>query len=104
MGCAGSHSAIAGVLLMLLLLSSTTHAQQQPEDPSIIQTSSEAERNGRTRPKPLRSGLGVETAGAQALYLLPRDHAIHGGRFYDRPAHVEWIYFTAFFEDQDTGR
>ncbi len=53
-------------------------------------------------PPPL-AGAGVETASGQALYSLPRDHAWHGGAFYQTNEFNEWHYIAVLGRDLDTG-
>ncbi len=48
-------------------------------------------------------GPGVETTTGQALYSLPRDHAWHGGAFYQSNDFNEWHYITILGRDLDTG-
>lgn len=48
-------------------------------------------------------GPGVETTTGQALYTLPRDHAWHGGKFYQSNDFNEWHYITVIGRDIDTG-
>ena len=48
-------------------------------------------------------GPGVETTTGQALYNLPRDHAWHGGKFYQSNDFNEWHYITVLGRDLDTG-
>lgn len=48
-------------------------------------------------------GPGIETQSGQALYQLPRDHAWHGGDFYQTNDYNEWHYITAIGEDVETG-
>ena len=47
-------------------------------------------------------GPGVETETGQALYQLPRDHAWHGGEFYQKNDFNEWHYITMLGRDKDT--
>lgn len=49
------------------------------------------------------TGPGIETESAQALYSLPRDHAYHGGKFYQTNDFNEWHYITILGKDLDTG-
>ncbi len=49
------------------------------------------------------AGPGVETQTGQALYQLPRDHAWHGGAFYQTNDYNEWHYITALGRDVETG-
>ena len=53
-------------------------------------------------PAPFR-GPGVETTTGQAVYSLPRDHAWHGGAFYQSNDFNEWHYITILGRDLDTG-
>jgi hypothetical protein len=39
----------------------------------------------------------------QAPYSRPRDHAMHGGKFYQTNDFNEWQYITILAKDQDTG-
>ncbi len=48
------------------------------------------------------SGPGIETVSAQALYSLPRDHAYHGGKFYQTNDFNEWHYITILAKDLET--
>ncbi|NMT63126.1 lipocalin family protein [Marinobacter orientalis] len=48
-------------------------------------------------------GAGIETQSGQAAYQLPRDHAWHGGSFYQSNDYNEWHYITAIGEDVETG-
>jgi hypothetical protein len=49
------------------------------------------------------AGPGVETQTGQAVYQLPRDHAWHGGAFYQTNDYNEWHYITALGRDVETG-
>lgn len=49
------------------------------------------------------SSAGIETQSGQAVYQLPRDHAWHGGAFYQSNDYNEWHYITALGHDVDTG-
>jgi len=53
-------------------------------------------------PPPVK-GAGIETQTGQALYQLPRDHAWHGGDFYQSNDYNEWHYITAIGKDVETG-
>ena len=44
----------------------------------------------------------METTTGQALYTLPRDHAWHGGTFYQSNDFNEWHYITVLGRDLDT--
>ena len=48
------------------------------------------------------SGPGIEMTTGQALYTLPRDHAWHGGKFYQSNDYNEWHYITVLGTDLDT--
>ena len=48
-------------------------------------------------------GAGIETQTGQAIYSLPRDHAWHGGAFYQSNEYNEWHYITALGRDLKTG-
>ena len=48
-------------------------------------------------------GAGIESVSAQAMYTLPRDHAYHGGAFYQTNDFNEWQYITILGKDLDTG-
>ncbi|MCA1788345.1 MAG: carotenoid 1,2-hydratase, partial [Thioalkalivibrio sp.] len=52
---------------------------------------------------PPLQGSGIETESAQAVYSLPRDHAWHGGDFYQTNDFNEWHYITVLGRDLDTG-
>ena len=52
---------------------------------------------------PSFAGSGIESTSAQALYSLPRDHAYHGGKFYQTNDFNEWQYITILGKDLDTG-
>ncbi len=56
-----------------------------------------------TDTQPPFSGAGVETQTGQAVYSLPRDHAWHGGEFYQTNDYNEWHYITALGKDVKTG-
>jgi len=49
-------------------------------------------------------GPGIETQSGQAIYRLPRDHAWHGGAFYQSNDYNEWHYITALGRDLKTGQ
>ena len=49
------------------------------------------------------SSPGVETQSGQAVYQLPRDHAWHGGKFYQSNDYNEWHYLTVLGRDVKTG-
>jgi predicted secreted hydrolase len=49
------------------------------------------------------SGPGVETTTGQAMYSFPRDHAWHGGKFYQTNDFNEWHYITIIGRDLKTG-
>ncbi|TVS05771.1 MAG: hypothetical protein EA413_06490 [Cyanobium sp. PLM2.Bin73] len=53
--------------------------------------------------QPPFQGPGVETQSGQAVYQLPRDHAWHGGDFYQTNDYNEWHYITALGRDVKTG-
>jgi hypothetical protein len=53
--------------------------------------------------QPPLQGPGIETVSAQALYSLPRDHAWHGGAFYQTNDFNEWHYITILGRDLETG-
>ena len=44
-------------------------------------------------------GPGIETQSGQAIYRFPRDHAWHGGAFYQSNEYNEWHYITALGRD-----
>lgn len=46
---------------------------------------------------------GIETQTGQAIYTLPRDHAWHGGAFYQSNDYNEWHYLTALGKDVKSG-
>jgi len=48
-------------------------------------------------------GPGIESVSGQAPYSLPRDHAMHGGKFYQTNDFNEWQYITILAKDLDTG-
>jgi hypothetical protein len=48
------------------------------------------------------TGPGVESVTGQAVYTLPRDHAWHGGKFYQKNDFNEWHYITIIGRDVDT--
>ena len=48
-------------------------------------------------------GPGIESVSGQAPYTLPRDHAMHGGKFYQTNDFNEWQYITILAKDLDTG-
>jgi hypothetical protein len=56
-----------------------------------------------TASQPPVGGPGIETQTGQALYSLPRDHAWHGGAFYQSNDYNEWHYITALGRDVKTG-
>ncbi len=67
--------------------------------PTVALAQSEPSEN---RPPPMQ-GPGIETESAQAVYSLPRDHAWHGGEFYQTNDLNEWHYITILGRDLDTG-
>jgi predicted secreted hydrolase len=54
--------------------------------------------------QPPVGGAGIETQTGQAIYSLPRDHAWHGGAFYQSNEYNEWHYITALGRDLKTGQ
>lgn len=54
--------------------------------------------------QPPVGGPGIETQTGQAIYTLPRDHAWHGGAFYQSNDYNEWHYITALGRDIKTGQ
>ena len=50
------------------------------------------------------AGPGVETTSGQAIYSFPRDHAWHGGKFYQTNDFNEWHYITILGRDLKTGQ
>jgi hypothetical protein len=54
--------------------------------------------------QPPFQGPGVETQSGQAVYQLPRDHAWHGGDFYQTNDYNEWHYITALGRDVKNGQ
>ncbi len=48
-------------------------------------------------------GSGIETVSGQAPFTLPRDHALHGGAFYQTNDFNEWHYITILAKDLETG-
>jgi predicted secreted hydrolase len=50
------------------------------------------------------TGPGIETNSGQALYSFPRDHAWHGGPFYQTNDFNEWHYITIIGRDLETGQ
>jgi predicted secreted hydrolase len=54
-------------------------------------------------PQPPVQGAGIEVQTGQAIYQLPRDHAWHGGAFYQSNEYNEWHYITALGRDLKTG-
>ena len=56
-----------------------------------------------TAGQPPFAGPGIETVSGQATYSLPRDHAYHGGAFYQTNDFSEWAYITILGKDLDTG-
>ena len=54
--------------------------------------------------QPPVGGPGIETQSGQAIYRFPRDHAWHGGAFYQSNEYNEWHYITALGRDLKTGQ
>ena len=52
---------------------------------------------------PAFAGAGIESVSGQAPYSLPRDHAMHGGKFYQTDDFSERQAFTILGKDLDTG-
>ncbi len=53
--------------------------------------------------QPPLQGAGIETQSGQALYSFPRDHAWHGGAFYQTNDFNEWHYITILGKNTETG-
>jgi len=53
--------------------------------------------------QPPVSSPGIELQSGQAVYKLPRDHAWHGGEFYQSNEYNEWHYITILGRDVKTG-
>ena len=53
--------------------------------------------------QPPLQGPGIETESGQAPYSLPRDHAWHGGKFYQTNDFNEWHYITILGKNTETG-
>ena len=50
------------------------------------------------------TGPGIESESGTAIYRLPRDHAMHGGTWYQGAEYQETHYFTGFFTDKKTNK
>ena len=59
--------------------------------------------DAQTTDLPPFAGPGIESVSGQAPYSLPRDHAYHGGTFYQTNDYIDWHYITILGKDLDTG-
>jgi predicted secreted hydrolase len=60
-------------------------------------------RSGKIDPRNF-TGPGIEAESGTAIYRLPRDHAMHGGKWYHGAEYQETNYFTGFFTDRKTNK
>lgn len=84
---------IAAASMAAMSLPTSQHVSAQ-------QTQAEAQVPGQ---EPL-GGTGIETQSGQAIYSFPRDHAWHGGPFYQTNDFNEWHYITILGKDVKTGQ
>lgn len=70
--------------------------------PGTVGSNPKQDIKGAVKP-PALVGPGIESVTGQALYSFPRDHAWHGGDFYQSNDFNEWHYITVLGRDLKTG-